>query len=342
MIRAEQPFRPWGRIDNVLSGISDHDWSFIGCVSAEERCSAVASNFGQYGSLKERLVFRIADQPSASTNIIEAKTDKSEIAFKANGFSDLDIFSIGLSDPFGEYANKIEQFFDEMTTSRLLLDITTLPKRVYFHVIKKVYQDPERFTDVLITYSEPELYCSESLAANPEPWDALPGFRIGRAHSAQQKILIGIGFEPLGLPSLSEAGEFNNSSISFLFPFPADQEANAKNWRFIRQVFPNAGQSDFNVKRIDAKNVPEIFDLICGEGDNGANSILLAPFGPKPMSLAMALYAAKFSEGPNSSVGVYYTQPTYYHPDYSSGLKMIGSEPAINCYVVKAASNLLY
>ena len=262
--------------------------------------------------------------------------------FTANGFQGEDFFSVALSDPFGLYTNELDEFFSNVQTDNLLIDITTLPKRVYFHIIKKIYQNPDRFSDVLITYSEPAQYCAESLAANPEPWDALPGFRLGRGHSSEQRILIGIGFEPLGLPSLSEAGEFNNSSISFLFPFPADQAANSKNWRFIRQVFPNAGQSGFDVKRIDAKNVPEIFDLICGEGDHGTNGILLAPFGPKPMSLAMALYAAKYSKPQNSPVGVYYTQPTYYHPDYSTGLKMAGANPLINCYVLKAASNFLY
>ncbi|SIN65734.1 hypothetical protein SAMN02745824_1540 [Parasphingorhabdus marina DSM 22363] len=342
MIRGDQPFRPWGRIDNVLSAVPIEDWSFIGCVSAEDRCSAVPSNFHNYGTISNKLVFRIADKPSASTDVIENKTDQCEAVFKANGFDNEDFFSVALSDPFGEYANKIDDFFGNLDTSKLLIDITTLPKRVYFHLIKKVYQNPDAFTDVLITYSEPASYCSESLASNPEPWDALPGFRIGRGHASQQKILIGIGFEPLGLPSLSEAGEFNNSSISFLFPFPADQTANAKNWRFIREIFPNAGQSQFGVKRIDAKNVPEIFDLICGEGDSGAIGLLLAPYGPKPMSVAMALYAAKFSRSQNSPVGVYYTQPTYYHPDYSTGLKMVGTSPMINCYVIKAASNFLY
>ena len=47
----------------------------------------------------------------------------------------------------------------------------------------------------------------EDTPHNPEPWDALPGFRVARRQIADLKILVEIGFEPLGLPSLVESGE---------------------------------------------------------------------------------------------------------------------------------------
>ncbi len=342
MIRAGQPFRPWGKVDNIFSAIPNSDWAYIGCVSAEDRCSIMATYFPQFGHFSEKLVFCISDKPSEATAEIRDKTDAHQTTFKNCNFAEADFFSANIFDTFGTYEDRINTFFTDITSTRLLLDISTLPKKVFFHIVRQIYRNAERFSDVVVTYAEPAEYCEGNLASNPEPWDALPGFRVARRQVADLKILVGIGFEPLGLPSLVESGEFNNSPISFLFPFPADQSSNAKNWRFIRDIFPNAEQASFKVKRVDGSNVPEIFDLICGEGDSGNIDLLLAPYGPKPMSLAMALYAAKYSNPPNSQTGVYYTQPTYYDPNYSVGVKIQNGKPVINCYVIRADNQNLY
>lgn len=44
------------------------------------------------------------------------------------------------------------------------------------------------------------------------------------------------------------------------------------------------------------------------DADNG---LTLAPFGPKPHTLGMALFAIE------NDCGLYYTQPKSYNPDYS-------------------------
>jgi hypothetical protein len=41
--------------------------------------------------------------------------------------------------------------------------------------------------------------------------------------------------------------------------------------------------------------------------------LALAPFGPKPHTLGMALLAMKYD------LAMHYTQPRVYHPDYSRG-----------------------
>ncbi len=47
--------------------------------------------------------------------------------------------------------------------------------------------------------------------------------------------------------------------------------------------------------------------------DQNADGVTLAPFGPKPHSLGMALFAIKHD------CGLYNTQPKSYNPDYSRG-----------------------
>jgi hypothetical protein len=61
-----------------------------------------------------------------------------------------------------------------------------------------------------------------------------------------------------------------------------------------------------------------------------ANGLTLAPFGPKPHTLGMTLFAMKHG------CGLYYTQPKSYHPDYSKG---IGSSWA---YIVKWGGIICY
>jgi hypothetical protein len=342
MIINGKPFRPWGKIDSIFAPIESAEWAYIGCVSTEDRCSILATYFPKYGSFAEKLLFRITDKPSEHSPLIEDRTDFNQKIFESLYFSNNDICELNIFDAFGKFEQEVSKYIRNVTTHRLIIDISTLPKRVFFHIIRQIYRNANKFTDVVVVYSEPAGYSPKTLASNPEAWDALPGFRVGFRNRKGLKILVGTGFEPLGLPSLAEAGEFNNSSVSFILPFPADQENNIKNWQFIRDIFPNSDDPSFKVLRVDGTNVPEIYDLICGQGDSGNIDLLLAPYGPKPMSLAMALYAAKHEGSSGASTGVYYTQPTYYDPHYSIGVKLINGKPSINCYVIKKNSQYLY
>jgi len=67
--------------------------------------------------------------------------------------------------------------------------------------------------------------------------------------------------------------------------------------------------------RVHALDTSDAFDRICDITDNGKYTSVLAPYGPKPISLAIALFAIE------TGAPVYYTQPNYYSPDYSTGIK---------------------
>ena len=69
------------------------------------------------------------------------------------------------------------------------------------------------------------------------------------------------------------------------------------------------------MQRVHALDTSEAFDRICDITNHGRHDSILAPYGPKPISLAIALFAIQ-----NGSP-VYYTQPNYYSPEYSSGIK---------------------
>ena len=73
-------------------------------------------------------------------------------------------------------------------------------------------------------------------------------------------------------------------------------------------------QNDSLIK-LDSNNLPDAYDYIMHETSNGQKGVIFAPYGPKPISLAMCIYASKHNSA------VYYTQPHHYNPNYSSGIK---------------------
>ena len=341
MINNEGHFRPWGRIQDILRSQSDEQWALIGCASFESRCTSVFTEMHALRISGPQLIFEVDDPLSISTPEIERLTAQNLAYIEGLGFQDQLIVNVGLTDAFKEIERALKQFLGSIGHRNLIVDITSLPKKVYFFVTKLLFQDPEGPRNVVFTYAEPERYSEEPLAANPDPWEALPGFRISPSDEIARSVVVGIGYEPLGLPDLVDSGKFDETQMTFLFPFPAQADRVARNWQFIRGIFPNADSNRLSIKRVDGINVPEVFQALSSLGEGGELALTLAPFGPKPVSLAMALYAARHSSQ-NAQTGVYYTQPTYYNPNYSSGVRQIDGQPVVNAYCVKSAGQFLY
>ena len=339
MIREGESFRPWGNFHSVFRNHDVGDWNFLGCVSMEDRCSATSQELPQHLNWAHKLVLRIDDNPSLASDEINRKTDLNEQIFLANGFDVNDFSRLGISTAFGVLDERLKEFLGGLVEPNIVLDITSLPKKVFFFIIRLLLSGNYNFENIVITYAKPERYASAPLSESPEPWDALPGFRLSRDKPKHRKLIIGVGFEPLGLTKISDTGEFRSAPVSFLFPFPSKANRIAKNWRFIRRIFPN--ESHIDVISVDASNLPEVYDKICGMGDGGDLPIALAPYGPKPMSLAMAIYASNTGATENPT-GVYYTQPTFYNPDYSGGIKRLNGIADIDAYCLTLNGNKLY
>ncbi len=307
----------------------------------EDRSSCVYSHFQNLGSFGSTLVFMLNSTPSRYSSELKLKTNRNIEKFRQHGLAPENAIDHNLKVPFGQYTAQIENFFRQIEEQNLIIDITSMPKRLFFYLIKRASTLPVEVQNIIVTYTEPESYDADALAENPGRWAPLPGFSGPRKDPSERKVIIGIGFEPLGLPELVISGEFENTRMSLLFPFPSPPERVAKNWKFVRELFPNVDADVIDIKRVDGTNVPEIFDAIGRIGDFGETYLTLAPFGPKPISLAMALYATKHSVGINPT-SVYYTQPSVYNPNYSSGIKMSGDLPMINSYCIRINGNNLY
>jgi hypothetical protein len=195
----------------------------------------------------------------------------------------------------------------------IVIDISTFPKRFFFPLVKRLLN--AGLKNLIVTYTSPLQYCKDELSGNPYPWDHLPLFMPVDYPERQIDVaIVSIGFMPFGLPGLL-LSRYNSTPVKFLFPFPPGPPSYQRTWDFVRKI-----EQSFNFKptdkiiRLDANNMPEAFEYIISETHNVTKRAIFAPYGPKPMSLAMCIYATI-----NDS-SVYYTQPTHYHPHYSIGV----------------------
>lgn len=339
MIR--EAFRPWGRLELLLDQLDVERWSFIGAVSTEDRCSTALEILSGHGAQEKSLIFRIEDAPSRFYTEVERKTGLKEQDFTSLGVLGSEIRNHKLLGRHGGPLNDAMEFISNPSLENLIVDISSLPKKFFFFIIRKILEQPERLKNVIVTYTEPGSYCFESLAENPEAWNPLPGFLPPRKEPDNKVLFIGLGFEPLGLPELYSSGLFSSAKIRLLFPFPADPTGVARNWDFARLLEPVPGNASANIERVDARNVPDTFDKLVSLSEHGQIYSILAPFGPKPMSLAMCLFASAHSARENNP-SVFYTQPTVYNPNYSSGVKIVDDKPMVNAYCIRLNGNNLY
>lgn len=331
-------FRPWGQLRQLCRSTPLDSWAFIGCASMEDRSTAVAHEFS-YKLGQDRLCFQINDRPSRYKVEVERRTGAQKALFRACGFQDAHFREFKIDENSGVINRAIDEFVGNCTSRSLIVDITSLPKRYFFLIIKKVIK-LDQFENILVTCTDPERYSEEKLAEGHLGWAALPGFNGPMKEPENKKLVIALGFEPLGLPELYGTGLFTRSEVHLLLPFPASPDKYKRNWDFMRQLIPVPSGADA-IHRVDASNVPDTFLQIVKLTENGASFAQLAPFGPKGVSLSMCLYACMF-DGQEEMPSIYYTQPTVYNAEYSTGIKMIDGVPSINAYAIKLSGINLY
>ena len=341
MLRFDRPFRVWNLMENVVKGDDVGTWAFLGCVSMEPRCTSALLLARRHLRLSRLLMFKISD--SSDSRFFSSSQRLTRLNYeelKRHGVPTHAFREHGLLDSFGGIQDDIDDFLDGCQAENLVFDITCMPKKLFFFVVKRAMQWGGKFQNILSTYSEPEGYSDGPLAENPQEWSTLPGFDGPRRLPDGRRLVIAMGFEPLGLPDLVVQGEFAGVEPHLLFPFPTPPDRIRKNWEFAKDLYPNP-PSGIMIRHVDGLNVPDVFDVLSDIGNDGETQMTLAPYGPKPISLAMALYASRHDSGRNATA-VYYTQPTAYNPDYSFGTRTIDQKLAVHCYAIKRLGDYLY
>jgi hypothetical protein len=279
---------------------------------------------------------KVIDPPSPFSADCEQRraklfTDLTALRGNVDQVVDFELFSIPK-----QVKAEIEAFLAS-TNGRLILDISALPKRFFFPVLKWLTKSPI-VRDLVVTYSTPERYHSGELAFEPGEWAHIPTFQSLDVPPLKkaEKVIVGVGFIPFGLPGLLKDNHAD-ADVVLIFPFPPGAPHVQRNWQFVTEI-DSVSQlgDDRNIRRIHINDMPACYCEIDATSNNGSSRTVFAPYGPKPHSLAMCLFSIAHE------CDVFYTQPRFYHPEYSSGIALENGRPKGTAYLVKLDGAMLY
>lgn len=221
----------------------------------------------------------------------------------------------------------------ESAATSVVLDITSFPKRFFFPILRTLAASPT-VRDLLITYTSPACYApdDEPLYENIEQWRALPGFGGTGTRGAQWVVSVGFLVESLRM----YVGNAQDERMKLLIPFPAPLAALRRTWESVANLERDHTDGRFEKFRVETLDMSAAFDRIRQLAGVPEKPLAFAPFGPKPTSAAMCLYAMQRDSS------VYYPQPTVYHPDYSRGVRNNDPATAVCAYWIKHGGENLY
>ena len=261
-------------------------------------------------------------------------------SLEANGYGAAEICDVKLLAGLDDTRGPVERLAAKGSTS-VIVDITSMPKSWFFPIIQAVLEE-DGFDDVLVTYTSGVGY-SKELSENTAPVRALPGFFAEDGRSRHGSIIVGVGFEPLGLVSL--LGDQVSDKIKLIFPFPPGPPGHRRNWMFVKEIEELTQNEQIGPPdrvQIDMYDCPQVFEALCAMTDDGHQTAAIAPYGPKTVSLAMCLFALAVAAVGRPRVPVYYAQPLRYALDYTSGVRMCGDVPDITGYCLRLGGRDLY
>ena len=297
----------------VLPRLNVLKWDVTGCISTEDRCVKALEILESNNFLGTSYFFQIIDPSTNDVHTAKLENNKNKIICidsKIQG-------TIKERELMQEDVNIYEDIQNLLSScnANLVIDISCFPKRFFFPLVKLALKET-KIKNLVITYTNPEEYCKDDLSEDPEPWYPLPLFRPTKFPDEEYEIaIVGTGFMPFSLPKLLK-DKHSEIELRLLFPFPPGPPNYQRSWEFVRKIEKHYTlKEDDRIVRVNSLNLSEAFDHICSATKYGSHKAIFAPYGPKPISLAMCIYAS-LSDSP-----VYYTQPKYYNPNYSTGSK---------------------
>lgn len=326
-------YRPWGLLPWLLQRGPQRRWSLLACLGTEERSITAFRTLASAAQLRNALLVRVNDPPSRHTARSQQKlTDRAAevaaIAFSTTVINDLDLLT-----SHQDILNMADSFFAASGES-VVLDVSSFPKRFFFPFLKLLLKRPS-IKDLVVTYTIPSSYPYENLAENYDEWAHLPLFSGLHAPAESKMMIVNVGFAPMGLQEEIDQRE-PSLPVQLLLPFPAAPNAVRRSWQFVQRLQKRKSPDLFNIYRTDAKDISDAFDRLVTLTDKGNQDAVIAPFGPKPISVAMCIFATI------ANAEVYYTQPTVYHPDYTIGVAQKGGHPEVYGYLLRVDGRDLY
>ena len=330
-------FRPWGQLSWLIGKLSAADWSFLGTLGTEDRCTAAFQELAPLVGRQKLL--KVLDPHVTQENLFNQRFAEVEATFVKAGADNKNILEVNLLENIDRIF-EVAETFKQDSGGKIILDISSMPKRWFFPFIRFFTQDPH-VDDLIVCYSVAGKH-GDQLSSDPLPVGPLPTFDRPRTGTDYDDLVVGVGFAPLGLKDLFD---FDIEKIRYLFPFPPGPPNYFLNWEFLRSLESEVKNRSLRTEdrwQVHTFDVPDAFEALCRVTNSGARTCALAPLGPKPHSLAMCLFALALERAGLQPAHVYYTQPRRYAIDYSVGTSKQNGAPDIKAYCVKLNGRQLY
>ena len=335
--------RPWGKPQWLLGmqSLREEEWFLIGAISTQDRCLSVLRHQKVSFKLAHAAFLEIIDQPSKFSAASKLRRDVNRACWEAQVASEhRELHNFSIFEPLKRLNSLVNGWVQNNTARNVILDVSTLPEKFYFPILRWLLAS-NAVENLIITYMLPEQYTHEDLAYDALDASQLQTFTYSgsQPEPSIQAVIVGVGFLPFSLPEWLKKTYPNTNTVkvSLIFPFPADPASVRKGWDFVRRIQATVRlEDDSQIPRVDANDLSACFDRIQTLTNFGKTPTVFAPFGPKAHSVAMCLQAI------NMGAEVYYTQPSFYHPEYSTGVKMDGAVPAGHAYAIRLNGRNLY
>jgi hypothetical protein len=323
-----------------MESLKANSWFLIGAISTQERCLSMVRNQTTTFNLAHAAFLEIVDEASDFSDQTTAMREANRARFQKEVAEDLrELHTYGLLEPLKRLNRLVDQWVIGEHRRNIILDVTCLPERFFFPLLRW-FLNSAAVENLIITCMAPARYTDQELAYNPQ--DLAPIFTFsGSIESTPRpvkRVIVSAGFLPFGLPDLIK----NNYSepdieLHVIFPFPAEPASVKRSWEFVRKVELDKGlKDDRQLVRVGANDLAGCFDRINAITRDGSIPTVFAPYGPKAHSVAMCLKAIQMESE------VLYTQPTFCHPEYTTGVRLDDGIPTGYAYAVRVNGQNLY
>lgn len=337
-------FRPWGRPDWVCGKFGKANWTVLACLGTEKRSVVSAVKLACFAM---DLVLVKVEDPRLGT---EEFLDSQKRAYERNQAyyekeaglaARVEIADLKAS------IDRIEKICDSAVGSGdVILDITSFPKRWFFPMLRLLIAD-DRVQNLQVIYTRGSSH-ARVLAESPETLRVLPTFASMNARDIHDIAFVGVGFHIHSM--LTMFGEDRARTMHLLFPFPPGPPNIQRNWKFVQQVERvvqreatlSDGADPINFLHLDSVDVSLAFDAMRMASNGGTKTSMMAPYGPKPFSLAMCLFAIAAERAGLADIPVYYSQPKKYAVEYTAdAASRLGTLDTWS-YAIKRSGRFLY
>ena len=330
-------YRAWGQLSWLTGRLPVKNWSLLGTLGTEDRCTAAHKQIRN--KVVNKLFLQILDPHMSNNGLFLQRYEEIKCRLLAQGVVENEIKTVDLLQDTDTIEDVVKRYMSS-SSGQIILDISSMPKRWFFPVLRFLLKS-DNVENLVVTYTVAASY-GKQLSSDLLSIGPLPTFDKPRDSKHYDDLVVGVGFAPLGLKDLFES-EFEK--IRYLFPFPPGPPNYYRNWNFLRSL--ENEMENRNLKTIDRWQVhtydlPNTFDALCRVTQNGCRTSAMAPFGPKTQSLAMCLFALAAEDVDQAPVHIYYTQPRRYAIDYSNGVAEIDNKPDIKAYCIKVNGRKLY